>query len=140
MPATYERMGIRFDYPENWQVDEQEARNQQNAVTVYSPGGAFWSVSVESRDSDPQELTRAALAAMRQEYEELDAYEVSEQVEDKEMVGYDMNFYCLDLTNTAQVRSFRTWRATYVIICQAEDREVDEISPVFQAMKTSLVR
>ena len=45
---------------------------------------------------------------MREQYDELDAEAVTEKVAGKELIGYDMNFYCLDLTNTAQVRSFRT--------------------------------
>ena len=54
--------------------------------------------------------------------------------------GSDLNFYCLDLTNTAQVRTLTTPDAIYLILCQAEDREWDEVAPVFDAMTTSFVR
>jgi hypothetical protein len=50
-----------------------------------------------------------------------------------------MNFYCLDLTNTAQVRTLETPDAIYLIICQAEDREWERVSPVFAAITTSFV-
>jgi hypothetical protein len=57
----------------------------------------------------------------------------------QELPGFDMNFYCLDLTNTARVRTLETPDAIYLIVCQAEDREWDEISPVFDAMTMSFV-
>jgi hypothetical protein len=51
-----------------------------------------------------------------------------------------MNFYCLDLTNTALVRGFRTADATCIILYQAEDREFATVEPVLRAMTTSLLR
>ena len=77
---------------------------------------------------------------MRQQYDELDAEEVHETVAGHELVGYDMNFYCLDLTNTAQVRSYRTDDAAYVVFCQADDREFAEIEEVFRAITMSFFR
>jgi hypothetical protein len=50
-----------------------------------------------------------------------------------------MNFYCLDLTNTAQVRTLETPHAIYLLFCQAEDREWDRVAPVFAAITTSFV-
>jgi hypothetical protein len=138
--AIFEQRGTAFEYPENWQIDEDEVRDAANAVTVYSPGGAFWSVRYEDAQVEPRELVQAALSAMQQEYDELDAEPVAEIVEDEELVGVDMNFYCLDLTNTAQVRSLRTRRGTCLIMWQAEDGEFERLEPVFRAITTSLLR
>ena len=52
----------------------------------------------------------------------------------QDLTGYDMNFYCLDLTNTAQVRTYSTPEAAYVIFCQAEDRELRQIEKIFQVI------
>ncbi len=49
-----------------------------------------------------------------------------------ELVGYDLAFYCLDLTNTAHVRSLRVAHTTYTIYCQAEDREYEQLKKVFR--------
>ena len=38
MPSTYDKLGIRFQFPDNWSLDENEARDSGNAVSVYSPG------------------------------------------------------------------------------------------------------
>ncbi len=77
---------------------------------------------------------------MRQQYDELDAVEIHETVAGQDLVGYDMNFYCLDLTNTAQVRGYRNTDAAYVIFCQADDREFAEVEEVFRAITISLLR
>jgi len=141
MPHTYAKLGIRFDYPENWTLDEEEARDTRNAVTVYAPDGAFWSVNVQPADEgEPAALAASVLEAMRQEYPDLDAEPVQEVIEGRELVGYEANFYCLDLTNTAQIRAAGSPFGTFVILAQAEDREYVRLAPIFQALTTSLIR
>jgi hypothetical protein len=76
---------------------------------------------------------------MRQEYRDLDSEPAEEVVGGRTLAGCDMNFYCLDLTNTAQVRTLETPEAIYLFFCQAEDREWDRIAPVFAAMTASFV-
>ena len=85
-------------------------------------------------------LAQAAVKALRQVYSDLDSEAAEEVVFGQELTGYDVNFYCLDLTNTALVRGFRTEDATYMILCQAEDREFAEVEPVFRAITASLLR
>lgn len=140
MAAVFDKLGVHFLYPENWQLDESEAMDGNQVVTVYSPGGSFWSLMIHPLGTSPAKLAATALKAMRQQYDELDAEEVTDEVAGRDLVGYDMNFYCLDLTNTAQVRSYATDEAAYVIFCQADDREFAEIEPVFRAITISLLR
>ena len=140
MAANFDKLGIHFQYPENWQLDESEALQGNQVVTVYSPGGAFWSVMIHPPTASPETLAATALQAMREQYDELDAEEVHENVAGQDLIRYDMNFYCLDLTNTAQVRSFRAPGAAYVIFCQADDREFADIEVVFRAITTSFLR
>jgi hypothetical protein len=139
MPVQFERLGISFQYPDNWTLDEEDAVAGRRSVTVYSPGGAFWSVAMHPPSADPARLARAAADAMRQEYEKIEAEEIHEALAGREMIGYDLNFFYLDLTNTARVRCLRTERTTYSIFCQAEDREFEQVQMVFQAMTTSLL-
>lgn len=139
MPALYDKFGIRFQYPENWTLETDADAPGKQAVTVYSPQGAFWTISVHPLEADPAELTKAAMQAMQGEYDEIDSEEVEEEVAGFDLVGYDLNFYCLDLTNTALIRSGRNSATTYLIICQAEDRDFAQVAPVFQAMTISLL-
>ena len=139
MPNQFNKLGISFQYPDNWVLDEEEAMLGRRSVTVYSPGGAFWSVSIHPRGADPAKLARAAVKAMQEEYEGLEHEQSRETIAGRAMIGYDLNFFYLDLTNTASVRCLRTDQATYTIFCQAEDREFDRIRVVFLAMTTSFV-
>lgn len=141
MPHSYAKLGIHFEYPDNWTLDEQEARDTRNAVTVYAPGGAFWSVNVQAaEDGEPAALARSVVDAMQQEYTEIDVEPVQEVIEGWEVVGFDMNFYCLDLTNSAQVLAVGSPFGTFVVLAQAEDREYERLAPVFRAMTVSLIR
>ena len=140
MPATFDNLGITFQYPENWQLDEEEMRGGQSAVTVLSPGGAFWSVAVHTTSADPARMAQAALDTMRKEYEGLEAEPVKEAIAGHELIGFDLNFIYLDLTNTAGVRSLRADGTTYTIFFQSEDREYGEVGLVFRAMTLSLLR
>lgn len=139
MPAVFDKLGIRFTYPDNWTVDESEALGGECSVTVYSPGGAFWAVSLHSSESDPRELAASSVKALRETYPDLDVESTSERVAGQELVGSDVNFYYLDLTNTALVRAFRTPKFNVLVLCQAEDREFVEFEAVFRAMTLSLL-
>lgn len=137
MPAEFNKLGVAFQYPENWTLDEGDALAGRKSVTVYSPRGPFWSISVHPSSADPLRLAKAAVDAMKAEYAELEAEEIQETIAGRETVGYDLSFYYLDLTSTASVRCIRTDRATYAVFCQAEDRDFDELEAVFRAMTTS---
>jgi hypothetical protein len=139
MPALFDKLGIRFQYPENWTLEAEEASSAKQAVSVYSPDGAFWTVMRHDAEADATELAEAAMLAMRDEYDELDCEAATEELAGFELTGYDLNFYCLDLTNTAWIRVGRNAEAAFLIICQAEDRDFAKVLPVFRAMTASLL-
>ena len=139
MTAIYDKMGIQFQYPENWTLDENEALTENNSISVYSPSGAFWTVMIYPPGEDAAKLAADVLSAMRGEYDNLDAEAVQETIDGHRLLGYDLNFYCLDMTNSAVVRSLQLPAQTMVIHYQAHDREFGSIEPVFRAMTTSLL-
>jgi hypothetical protein len=138
MPGVYDNLGVRFLFPENWQLDESDMFGGNNSVSVYSPSGAFWSLILYPPGVEPEQLVEAAVKAMRQEYDELDDEPADASIDGRAMVGREMNFYCLDLTNTAIARSFGTEEGTYLVFCQADDREFEAVSLVFDAITRSL--
>ena len=139
MPAKFSRMGISFQYPDNWTLDEEDALAGRQSVTVYSPGGAFWSVALHPPSADPEKMARAAVDVMRQEYGEVEVDAARETLAGHELIGFDLGFYFLDLINSARVRSVQIDRTTYTVFCQAEDREFEKLSLVFQAITVSLL-
>jgi hypothetical protein len=134
MPARFESLGISFQYPENWKLDDSDALLGRKSVTVYSPGGAFWSVAIHTSTAKPEKLTKAVIDTLRKEYDSLEIEKVEETVVRHELSGYDLAFYCLDLTNTAKIRTTRDDCSVYTIYCQAEDREFEQLKDVFQAI------
>jgi hypothetical protein len=139
MPRVYDKMGIRFLYPDNWTLDEEESLRGNQSVTVHSPTGAFWSITLHEPSTDPDALAAAALAALKEEYTDFDAEPVTEYVGQRPIVGFDFRFFYLDFVNTAVIRGFRTEAASCLVLCQAEDREFDELAAVFRAITTSLL-
>lgn len=139
MPAEFNKLGVSFLYPDNWTLDDKDARAGRDSVTVYSPGGAFWSISIHRPSVDPADLAETVVKAMKAEYEDLEAEQARETIEDIELTGYNLSFYCLDLTNTASIRCLRTHRATYAIFWQVEDREFEQVGNVFLAITISLL-
>ena len=137
MPQVFSKHGISFLYPDNWARDEQVAEGGADSATVFSPGGAFWSVSVHPASAEPERLAEAAVGAMRAEYSDLEQEPTYQLVAGHKVHGFDLAFYYLDLTNSAFVRSFRTPAATYVLFYQAEDRELRQIEKVFDAITKS---
>ncbi len=136
----YNKAGIRFLYPDNWELDDQSESADSQTVTVYSPCGAFWNVSRHSRMADLRELAKAAVEAMRGEYAEIEVEEVNEIVAGNDLLGFDLSFYYVDLTNTASVRALRANRSTFTIFFQAEDRELIELQEVMHAMTIGFLR
>ncbi|MFM7136019.1 MAG: hypothetical protein ACKO1M_02975 [Planctomycetota bacterium] len=136
----FQRFGLAFDHPDNWQVDTEDAEDRFATVTVYAPGGGFWSVSGHAPGGDPAQLAAAVVAEMREEYRDLDAEPAAETIGGRSLTGFDLNFYCLDLTNTAQVRTLATPAAIYLLLCQAEDRDWNDLAPVFAAITTTFVK
>jgi hypothetical protein len=139
MPATFNGLGIQFQYPDNWKLDDSDAMLGRKSITVYSPGGAFWTVAVHSGTADPGKMVEAIVKTMQKVYEGLETEEVCETIAGHDLMGFDLSFFCLDLTNTAQVRGIQLGNTTYTIFCQADDAEFKTLKLVFLAISTSLL-
>lgn len=143
MPAVFDQLGLRFEYPENWSLDEQVSESSSSAeeqVIVSSPETAFWQLCKHPSQTDLEPLFDEALSALRSEYQQLEVEPANDTLDSTVVEGYNVNFYCLDFTNTAWLRGFKTPEATYLLLCQAEDQEFKTVGPVFLAMLASLLR
>jgi hypothetical protein len=139
MSAVYQNHGIQFQYPENWQVIEED-KEWPREVYVESPCGGFWSLHVYSPPDDPHQLVGDVLEVMRAEYKSVEAESAHEKIGGSDANGYDLFFFYLDLVVRCRVRGFTLNDKTLVLLTQAEDRDFERLLPVFDAMTTSLVR
>jgi hypothetical protein len=138
MPGVYDKFGVKFLYPENWTITDEEAEDWPKAVTVQSPQGGFWTLHIYEGGVNISQLVREAVEALRVEYADLEAEELL-QPEDGTDYGYDVNFYYLDLIVTAQVRGVLLPGKALLWLTQAESREFDEYEPVFRVITMSLL-
>ena len=140
MTAVFDKLGIRFLYPDNWTLSVEHAQSWPRSVSVQAPGGAFWSVAIHSPPADAEELAEVVLAAMREQYDDLETEAVSEQIAGIQATGYEMHFHCLDFIVAARLRILRVDRRSLVLLYQAEDREFDQFELVFQGITSSLLK
>ncbi|WP_442484350.1 hypothetical protein [Aeoliella sp. SH292] len=136
MPKVYDQHDLRFIYPDNWVVEEDEPGTADVAVTVASPQTGFWSVMLYRGEREMEPLTKAILDAIKSEYAQVEV----DEIDDAQGVGYDVSFSYVDLLNTASIRAFYHAGNTYVVLCQAEDHELPMAEQVFAAMTMSLTR
>lgn len=140
MPATFEQFGLRFDYPDNWVVEQGEDIDGDQQVVVSSPHTAFWQLSKHPAGTELEPLFDEVLSALRSEYQEIEVDPADEVIDGHLITGFSVNFFCLDLTSTCWVRGFEASEAKYLLVCQAEDREFDQVELVFRAMLSSVLR
>lgn len=140
MVATYDRQGISFLYPQNWQVTEDGSPTGDRCVTLQSPDSGFWMLQVFDTSRSPTRLAAEALRSIKQEYGEVEVTQLDEWMEGTPLTGYDIQFFYLDFVIRCQIRSFPLGTHHCVILCQAEDGEFDELEQVFTAITTSLLK
>ncbi|MFO7908149.1 MAG: hypothetical protein ACQESR_01305 [Planctomycetota bacterium] len=140
MVATYDRNGIRFCYPENWKIQEDEPKPDEYCVTLQSPGSGFWMLHVFESVESLQRLAAEVKQSIQREYEEADVEAVKDHIEGTPLPGYDLQFCCLHFVVSAAVRSFSLGDRTCVLLSQAEDSEFEQMAPVFSAITTSLIQ
>jgi hypothetical protein len=139
MIAIYDKLDVRFHYPENWEVSDEQADEWPRAVTIQSPGTAFWSLHIYSLPASPVDLAAEAMRALKQEYEGVHVETLQCDVAGHEALGYEMDFHYLDLIVRARVLGIQQADRVFLILTQAEDGEFEGLERVFLAMTTSLL-
>lgn len=137
MEGQYDRHGMKFAYPTNWQLDETESEDEIT-VSVTNGDTSFWSITLLLDGLSPTEVLDTALNAFREEYGEVDEYPADDELCDHPTRCVDIEFVCLELINSACLRAFRTDRHTVFVLFQATDEEMEETRQVMQAISASL--
>jgi hypothetical protein len=129
MPATiFDDHDVRFEYPSEWSI---EVKDSDPLVTInleHPAGIAFVIITIDLSCPDPGEVADSILETLREEYADLEDEPFEEVVNKRLVSGYDVQFFALDLSNTASIRSFRTFTRTLTIYGQWSDLVEDEAS------------
>jgi hypothetical protein len=137
MVAEFDDMGIRFKFPENWKL-EREDNEDGWTVSLQSPDTAFVLLTLREDMPSTNNMVETALAALKEEYPDLEADDCVDSVAGQPAVGHDIRFFSLDLTNTCWVRSFYSARGTVLLLCQLNDLEIEKYEPVLKAICASI--
>src|SRR5687768_9494304 len=100
---TFERAGVRFQYPANWRIDVDDAADGWT-VTVQSPDTAFVLVSLRSEAETAAQVADETLEVLRAEYKELDAETALDSIGGQPAIGHDIDFVTLDTAIACWIR------------------------------------
>jgi hypothetical protein len=136
--TTYEDHGIRFEYPSEWALQVTDLGPLTTIDLQHPDGVAFLLVSADLSCPDSGEVADSVLETMREEYPELEADPTEEVVDDRFVSGHDVQFFALDLPNTARIRCFRTLIRTILVFGQWTDLLEAEVSDLPDAIIRSI--
>jgi len=153
MIKTFDRDGVRFKYPSNWTLEEEDLQADEPAdtdadadespgawtVTLQSPGTAFLLVALRPDIDHPRMLADETLEALKEEYPQLEANESLTSLAGQPAIGYDLDFIALDAVISTKIRSLLAPSGPVLFLAQFVEPERDSISLVMDAMLTSLV-
>jgi hypothetical protein len=140
MPAVYENFGVRFLYPENWSITDEEDDGWPRGLTLQSEETGFWSLYVYPPKQQLKPVVDELVAAIQGEFGEVEVLPATETFGDTPTTGVDLAFFYLDLLVEAKIRCVQTPSATLVWLYQAESREFEAMEPVFQAIAVSMLQ
>ena len=142
MPAVFQHRGIRFLYPENWSLTDEDFEGWPQSVTVQSPQTSFWSLHVYPPDQELRPLVKEVVESIQASFpdQELEVLPVTDEVAATPTKGVDISFFYLDLLVEARIRTLKTPSATLIWHYQAESQELEEMEPVLLAITTSLLQ
>ncbi|MBQ18123.1 MAG: hypothetical protein CMJ65_13455 [Planctomycetaceae bacterium] len=137
MPCSYDDDGVRFAYPDSWELAREEDTGEVR-LTVSGDGTSFWSLTLFPSGPAAIEVVETAVDAFRDEYDELDVYCVEESLCGFPVEGRALEFVCLELINSAWLKGFETPGFTALVFYQGTDHELRQTRSVLEAITTSL--
>jgi len=140
MPAVYENFGVRFLYPENWTITDEEDDGWPCSVTVQSEETGFWALHTYPPGHELKPIVKELIEAIQAEFSDIEVLPAKETFGDTPTTGVDLAFFYLDLLVEAKIRCLRTPAATLVWLYQAESREFEAMEAVFQAIAVSMLQ
>jgi hypothetical protein len=137
MLGTFERDGVRFQYPSGWELEIEDDAGGWTA-SLQGPGTAFLIVTYVPDIDDPSELVDAAVEGLRADYPGLDVEDAVDTLADQPAIGADVNFVHFDLTNTCWVRSVPAGDGAILVMAQCTDEELDIQGEVLKGILGSM--
>ena len=139
MTPKYDRDGITFQYPDNWELDEDPPKGFPRTISLTAKDGAFWSAAFYLKDQPLKELQHQYVEAIEGEYEGVEIDDVEFELVDETILATDFQFYCLDFLVHSRLIVTEIGPYHALITWQAEDRDFDQLEQVFKAITFSVL-
>ena len=137
MPESFERDGLRFQYPTGWEI-ELEEEGESWTISLQGPGTAFLVLTFVPDIDDPGELVDAAVAGLREDYPDLEAEDAVENLAGQPALGADVRFVHFDLTKKCWIRSVPTGSGAVLVMAQCTDEELEDQGVTLNSIMASL--
>ncbi len=134
----YAQLGLKFTYPADWAIAEEESEDWPRSVS-FQVGGGYWMVYLYPPQSDRLPLLQEALQTFLSEYKDAETNEVEELISDCLVDGYDVSFFCLDFLVEARIRALEAPSGTLLWMCQAEADDFEERADSFKKVAESML-
>jgi hypothetical protein len=129
--------GDSLSVPDGWELESEDTDSGWN-VSVQSPATAFLLLSYHPEEDDPAYLADATIAALREDYPQLEAQNAVETIAGQPAIGHDINFFAFDLTNTCWTRCLRGPTGSLLVMCQCTDEELPDHGDTLKAICASV--
>ncbi len=138
MSQIYEGCGVRFEYPETWEL-EVDGDSALMTIDVRQPEGlSFAIVRIDEECPDPELMVEAAVEAMREEYPGLSVLPARRGATPGARAERMVEFFSLDMAATTTFHSFRTPRRTVFFLGQWSELSGAEGPRVIKSILSSL--
>ena len=137
--TPFDRDGVHFQYPANWTAEfNQDDESGGWAITVESPGTAFLLVSLRPDAESPADLADQTLAALREEYDDLDVDDILQTLAGLPAIGHDIDFLTLDTAISCWTQCIDTPAGPLLVMCQTSELDREANEPLLRGVCASL--
>lgn len=136
--VPFEKHGVRFFYPDIWELEETGGDDDDIVVTISSDGTCFWTIHILHQCPSPPVVIESCVAAFTEEYEDAEATSVDRHLAEMPAVAQDVEFSCFEMMNTASLQCVRTSEFTLLVLWQGTDHELEEYRQLLEYMTTSV--
>lgn len=136
--VNYSKHGLQFSYPDIWELHE-ETEGDDITVSLAPCSTSFWTLRIMPECPPPPQVVDSCIAAFKEEYEDLEVSESNIAVAGMPAFCRELEFVCLELTNTVGLASVRTTDFSILIWWQGTDHELEEFRPIFDHITRSVL-
>lgn len=145
MTQRYSNNGVNFRYPDGWEIEEADTGDGPS-VSVFPTeddpiGAGYWSLArIPIEDGlTPQDVANEVVQALVDEYEDVDVYDPEDdEIGPYPTVGFDVDFLCLELSNSVRIRTFSALGDVILVMFQYCDVDADLLQSAFVDITNSL--